>query len=207
MAHNVLTDAERQESWRLLFDGKTLNGWQATGKPEGWAVSDEAILCTVQKGRYLYTVEQFEDYELALEFKIAPKTNSGIFVRWSDLTDPVHTGIEIQILDSYGAEQLGTHTCGAIYDMVPPSDPAFRPAGEWNQVLVTCDGPLVSVTLNGKRIAEMDAERWKEAGRNPDGSENKFKYAWATMPRRGHIGLQDHGGKVWFRNIKLKPLR
>lgn len=206
MEHNVLTEAERKANWKLLFDGKSLRGWSSTGSPEGWTVSDEAIMCTVKGGGYLYTEEQFEDFELALEFKIAPGTNSGVFIRWSDLADPVNTGIEIQVLDSYGAEALTPHTCGAIYDLVPPSEHAFKPAGEWNQLLVTCDGPMISVELNGKHIAEMDVDRWTEAGRNPNGSKNKFTYAWADMPRRGHIGLQDHGGELWYRNIKLREL-
>ncbi|MGI6610261.1 MAG: 3-keto-disaccharide hydrolase [Limnochordia bacterium] len=206
MAHNALTEAERQANWKLLFDGKTLQGWKNTGRPEGWKVSDEAIMCTVQRGGYIYTEEQFEDFDLSLEFKIAPKTNSGIFLRWSDLSDPVNTGLEIQVLDSFGVETLTTHSCGAIYDLVVPSEHAFKPAGEWNQVLITCDGPLVSVTLNGKKIAEMDMDKWTQAGLNPDGSKNKFTYAWADMPRLGHIGLQDHGGMIWYRNLKLRPL-
>ncbi len=206
VAQNILTEAERQANWRLLFDGKTLEGWKTTGQPEGWVVFDEAIMCTVRRGGYLYTEEQFEDFDLFLEFRLAPKTNSGVFVRWSDLGDPVHTGIEIQILDSYGTEQLTTHTCGALYDMVAPSEHAFKPAGDWNQMLITCNGPLISVTLNGKKIAEMDVDRWTQAGLNPDGTKNKFTYAWADMPRKGHIGLQDHGGVIWYRNIKLRPL-
>lgn len=206
MAQNTLTEAERQANWRLLFDGQTLQGWKTTGKPEGWTVSDEAIMCTVQHGGYLHTEEQFENFDLSLEFKIAPKTNSGIFLRWSDLSDPVNTGIEIQVLDSFGVGTLTTHSCGAIYDLVPPSEHAFKPAGEWNQVFITCNGPMISVTLNGKKIAEMDVDRWTQAGQNPDGSKNKFTYAWADMPRRGHIGLQDHGGELWYRNIKLRPL-
>ena len=205
MAQNILTEAERQANWRLLFDGKTLDGWKTTGQPEGWVVFDEAIMCTVRRGGYLYTEEQFEDFDLFLEFRLAPRTNSGVFVRWSDLRDPVNTGIEIQILDSYGTDVLTTHTCGAIYDMVAPSEHAFKPAGEWNQMLITCCGPLISVTLNGKKIAEMDVDRWTQ-GLNPDSTKNKFATPGPICPGKD-IGLQDHGGVIWYHVSSCVHLR
>jgi len=203
----MLSDKEKAEGWISLFDGKTLTGWAATGKDEGWTVDDGAILCTVKGGGYLYTPEQFGDVVLSIDFKIDKGVNSGIFFRWSDLKDAVHTGIEIQILDTYGREPTGTHDCGAIYDMLAPSKQACKPAGEWNNVLLTCDDNLITLDMNGERIIEMDIDKWDTPHKNPDGSRNKFKYAWKDMQREGHIGLQDHGGKVWFRNIKVKPLK
>ena len=192
--------------WTSIFDGKSLDSWSTTGNPEGWTVEDECIVCTVQGGKYLYTQDQYENFLLSVDFKIAEKTNSGIFFRWSDLDDPVHTGIEIQIFDSYGQEVSDTHTCGAIYDMVAPSSNPSKPAGEWNNILITSVPNYVSVEKNGVQIAEMDVDQWEEAGKNADGSKNKFKYAWKDMPQKGHIGLQDHGGKVWFRNLKIQQL-
>ena len=164
--------------WVSIFDGKNLDGWSTTGKPEGWTVEDECIICTVQGGKYLYTQDQYENFVLSVDFKIAEKTNSGIFFRWSDLDDPVHTGIEIQIFDSYGQEVTDAHTCGAIYDMVAPSSNPSKPAGEWNNILITSVPNHISVEKNGVRIAEMDVDQWEEAGKNADGSKNKFKYAW-----------------------------
>ena len=192
--------------WTSIFDGKSLDSWSTTGNPEGWTVEDECIVCTVQGGKYLYTQDQYENFLLSVDFKIAEKTNSGIFFRWSDLDDPVHTGIEIQIFDSYGQEVSDTHTCGAIYDMVAPSSNPSKPAGEWNNILITSVPNYVSVEKNGVQIAEMDVDQWEEAGKNADGSKNKFKYAWKDMPQKGHIGLQDHGGKVWFRKLKIQQL-
>ena len=192
--------------WTSIFDGQSLDGWSTTGNPEGWTVEDECIVCTVQGGKYLYTQDQYENFVLSVDFKIAEKTNSGIFFRWSDLNDPVHTGIEIQIFDSYGQEVADTHTCGAIYDMVAPSSNPSKPAGEWNNILITSVPNHISVEKNGVQIAEMDVEQWEEAGKNADGSKNKFKYAWKDMPQKGHIGLQDHGGKVWFRDLKIQQL-
>jgi hypothetical protein len=202
----MLTAKEKSEGWISLFDGETLTGWAATGKDEGWTVDDGAILCTVKGGGYLYTLEQYEDFVLSIDFNIDPGVNSGVFVRWSDLKDPVNTGIEMQVLDTYGRENPGTHDCGAIYDLVAPSKQTCKPAGEWNTAVITCDKSLIAVELNGEKIAEMDMDKWTTPGMNPDGTKNKYKYAWKDMPRKGHIGLQDHGGKVWFRNIKLKQL-
>lgn len=189
-----------------LFDGASLQGWKATGNPQGWTVEDGQILCLAQKGGYLYTEEQYENYILNLEFKIGPLANSGIFLRWSDLKDPVNTGIEVQILDDTDRDVTPTHQCGALYDMVAPSRPAMKPLGQWNKYVITCDGPLISVELNGHEVASMNVDEYTVPGQNPDGTPNKFKYAWKDMPRRGHIGLQDHNSPVWFRNIEIQPL-
>ena len=177
----------RNQEWISLFDGQTLDGWSSTGKAEGWVVEDGSIACLVQDGKYLYTLEQYENFVLSIDFKIAEKTNSGIFLRWSDLNDPVHTGIE-------------------IHDMGAQSSNPSKPAGEWNNIIITSIPNRITVEKNGVQIAEMDVDQWKEAGKNADGSKNKFKYAWKDMPQKGHIGLQDHGGRVWFREVKIKLL-
>lgn len=116
-----MSEKEKSEGWISLFDGETLASWTATGSNEGWTVDDGAILCTVKGGGYLYTLEQYENFVLSIDFKIDAGVNSGVFVRWSDLKDAVNTGIEIQVLDTYGREVSGTHDCGAIYDLVAPS--------------------------------------------------------------------------------------
>jgi hypothetical protein len=197
---------QSREGWRSLFDGKTLDGWKATGKSEGWAVEDGAIACTVKGGGYLYTVEQFENFVLSIDFKVDKGANSGVFFRWSDLKDPVNTGIEMQVLDSYGKTTPDKHDCGAIYDIIAPKHQACKPAGEWNTAIITCNRNVISIEINGQKVAEMDLDRWTQAGMNPDGTKNKFKYAYKELPRKGHIGLQDHGNRVWYRNIKIKPL-
>ena len=121
------------------------------------------------------------------------------------MNDPVQTGFEIQIFDSAGRAP-GKHSCGALYDAVAPSVEASKPAGEWNHIEITADGGRVKVALNGTDVVDADLDRWTEAGKNPDGSKNKFKKALKDFPRRGYVGLQDHNSPVWFRNIKLKPL-
>ena len=209
MRDRMLSEKGRAEGWISLFDGKSLRGWGVTGNKEGWTVDDGAILCLAKRGRYLYTLEEYGNFTLSIDFKIEEGVNSGIFLRVSDLTDNrsiVNTGLEVQILDSYGREEVDTHNCGAIYDLVAPSKNACKPAGEWNNAVITCRDSLVTVELNGERVVKMDLDRWDTPGMNPDGTGNKFKYAWKDLPRKGHIALQDHNGKVWFRNIKLKPL-
>lgn len=192
--------------WQELFDGDTLGGWTATGNAEGWTVEDGCIKCLAQKGGYLATNGQFEDFEMTLEYRTEPDVNSGIFFRWSDLKDPVHTGLEIQILDTYGKEDLGKHDSGALYDLVPPGVNAVLPAGEWNQVRLKCLGPMTEFDLNGQRVLDVNIDDYDTPGKGPDGEPNKFKYAWKDLPRRGHLGLQDHNGVIWFRNIRVREL-
>ncbi|MDF2714524.1 MAG: Oxidoreductase family, NAD-binding Rossmann fold [Paenibacillus sp.] len=203
---NALTDQERNEGYRLLFDGVSLDGWAATRQPEGWAVQDGNIVCKGETNGYLHTVAQFDHFILHVEYRTAPKVNSGIFFRWSDLADPVNTGLEMQIWDTYDQEQMVKNSSGALYDLVAPSLNAVRPAGEWNQIRITCDRNQIQLVLNGTTVVEADIDQWSVAGKNPDGTDNKFKYAWRDQPRAGHIGLQDHGGYVEFRNIKILEL-
>jgi len=162
---------------------------------------DGMIKCLALKGGYLATEAQFEDFELQLEYRTLPDVNSGVFFRWSHLADPVHTGLEIQILDTYDKTDLGNHDSGALYDLVPPKVNAVTPAGEWNTLHLKCQGPSIECDLNGQRVLDVDIDAFDTVGVNPDGGPNKFKYAWKTMPRRGHIGLQDHNGVIWFRNL------
>lgn len=200
---NILTEEERTQGYRLLFDGETLNNWSATEHPEGWLVKDAHIICKGESTGYLYTLEQFENFILHLEYRTAPKANSGVFFRWSDLLDPVNTGLEMQILDTYDHEKMLRNSSGALYDLVAPASNTVRQAGEWNQITIKCDGSHIELTLNGTIVVQADIDEWSVAGKNPDGTDNKFKYAWRGMPRLGHIGLQDHGGYAEFRNIKL----
>ena len=195
---------------RILFDGETLNGFSTTGNPEGWGVEDGTVTCLVQQGQYLYTEEQFEDFILELDYRIASEGNradgnSGIFFRWSDLEDPVNTGIEMQVIDSYGKSQ-GKHSAGAIYDIQAVPTDASLPAGEWNSVRIECRGASVRCFLNGTLTGDIDLDDYTEARQNPDGTRNKFRFAYKDLPRRGHIGFQDHGDRVWFRNIRITEL-
>lgn len=195
-----------------LFDGKDLSAWNA-GPGNGWVVEDGVIaLKNREDGKehnadYLWTKERYGDFILELEFKVPEKANSGIFFRTSDLQDPVYTGFELQVANSFGRADLSrTGTAGAVYDCQAPSKNAVRPAGEWNQLRLTCKGSRVGVVLNGESIIDMDLDRWTEAQKNPDGTKNKFPRAMKDFARSGYIGLQDHGRPVWYRNVRIKPL-
>jgi len=102
----------------------------------------------------------------------------------------------------------GYHDTGAIYDLVKPRRQAIRPPGEWNHVLIRCDRNLIDITLNGDHVTHMDLDQFTEPSKRPDGTTHKFTgIAYKDFPRSGYIGLQDHGRPVWFKNIKLLPLR
>ncbi|MFB6135415.1 MAG: DUF1080 domain-containing protein [Halobacteriaceae archaeon] len=192
-----------RSDWVDLFDGESLDGWGTVGDADSWSVADGCIVCGGGDGGYLHTERRFEDFDLEVEFEMTEGANSGVFVRWSDLSNPVHTGLELQILDTAGEPQ-DRHSCGALYDMVAPAADAARPPGEWNRMAVTCEGSTLRETLNGTRVVDADLSRWDTPGENPDGTENKFENAWAEMPRRGHVGLQDHGDEVRFRSVRVR---
>jgi hypothetical protein len=193
-------------AWKPLFDGKSFDGWVVQDGKDLWKVEDGTIHCVGNGGGYLRSAGQYENFVLALECKVAKDTNSGVFVRWSDIKDPVNTGIEVQVLDSAGKAAPGKHDAGALYDLVAPSSNPMKAAGEWNQMVIACQGPILSVALNGVPIAEMDTSQYTTAGKNPDGTGNKFKYALASLPKKGYIGLQNHGKPVWYRNLLILPL-
>jgi len=188
--------------WIPLFNGKDLTGW--TCKPGAWAAEDGVL--TRKGGSDIWTEGRFGDFVLDLEFKITKGTNSGVFFRTADIRDCVQTGIEMQVLDSYGKETVGKHDCGAIYDCLAPSKNTARPPGEWNHVVLTCKGPKINIVLNGAQIIDMDLDQWTEPHENPDGSQNKYRTAYKNMPRVGYIGFQDHGKPVRYRNVRIKRL-
>lgn len=194
------------EDWIDLFNGSSLDHWKLM-KEEGWKI-EEGVLSAqpIRQGNYIWTKEKYDDFELSLEFKMSKDCNSGVFFR-SDPENPVQGGFEIQILDSYGKEELGIHDCGALYDAQAPSANAANPAGQWNQMTLRCKGSKVKVHLNGVQVMEADLDRWTEPNTNPDGSPNKFKTALRDLPRMGNIGLQYHGQPVWYRNIKIMRLQ
>ena len=194
-----------------LFNGKNLDGW-LTGPDNAWVVEDGTLTPRREMdGKehnldYLWTKEQYGNFILELEYKMTKDTNSGIFIRTSDLKNPVYTGMEIQVSNSYGRSGLSnTGTAGAIYDCLAPTKNMAKPAGEWNKCRITCQDNLINVVLNGEQIIDMDVDRWTIAGQNPDEGSNKFKdTAIKDFPRIGYIGLQDHGREVWYRNIRVK---
>jgi hypothetical protein len=207
---NELTADEKAAGWQLIFDGKTTNGWlDSKQKPAPATHVQDGSLNPHPCNYMLIYKDPVGDFELALDFKISAKCNSGVFIRTFPLTprpgkDVGFNGLEIAIDDTTTA---GFHDTGAIYDLVRPSANAMRPAGEWNQLLVRCDKNLIQVSLNGKKVSQIDLDQWTTANKRPDGTDHKFDVAYKDHPRQGYFGLQDHGGDVWFKNIKLKMLK
>lgn len=208
-AQNTLTPEERAAGWRLLFDGQSLAAWRGYNQqtmPAGWQAVNGA-LTRVAEGGDIITREQFQDFELALEWKIAPGGNSGIMFRVQETPDPAYyTGPEIQILDTTGlAEKPAPETAtGSNYALHAPTADVAKPAGEWNAFRLVVRGNHVEQWLNGTRIVtyELGSADWQRRV-----AASKFK----DMPgygkaARGYIALQDHGAEIAFRNIKIRVL-
>jgi hypothetical protein len=209
-ADNELTGQEKKDGWLLLFDGKTLAGWTTSQQKPSKRPVDDRSINPHKCGDYMMIHEkQWENFTLSLDYKISKDCNSGVFVRTFPLKprpgkDVGFNGIEVQILDSQTA---GYHDTGAIYDLVKPTKNAQKPIGQWNHMVITCDKNLITVELNGEKINRMDLDEWTEPNKRPDGTSHKFDIAYKDHPRKGYIGLQDHGADCWFKNIKLLPLK
>lgn len=194
--------ARGEGGWKTLFNGRNLDGWMSSegGAPgANWTVED-GTLKRAGRGGYIWTRERFGDFELELEYMT--EGNSGVFFRTDNPRDPVQTGIEVQIHTPGGPDK---HSVGAVYDLQAPTKNAAKPG--WNRLRIVARGRRIQVELNGEAIVDMDLDRWTEPGLNPDGSKNKYKRALKDFSRVGHIGFQDHGATVAFRNIRIRELK
>jgi len=209
-ADNELTAKEKEEGGLLLFDGKTLDGWMTSNsKPSKTPVEDGSINPHRCGGYMMVHKEKWENYVLSLDFKISKGCNSGIFIRTYSLQprpgkDVGFNGMEVAIDDTPGA---GYHDTGAIYDLVKPKKQAMKPAGQWNHIVITSNKNLIEVELNGEKVTRMDVDEFSKPNVRGDGTPHKFDIAYKDHPRKGYIGLQDHGSPCWFKNIKIKPLK
>ena len=196
-------------SWRELFDGETTAGWRGyrlEGMPAGWQVVDGALTRVDQAGDII-TEETFANFELTLEWKVAPGGNSGIFFRATESADHIYeTAPEMQVLDDAahpnGEDPLTS--AGANFGLYPAPRGVVRPAGEWNAVRLVVDGAHVEHWLNGEMVVEYElwSTDWEDRV-----STTKFA-EWPDYGRapRGHIGLQDHGDRVAYRSIRIREL-
>src|SRR5881628_981145 len=206
---NSLSPAERAAGWRLLFDGKTTAGWRGfkqDSAPAGWQVVDGA-LTRVASAEDIITRSKFRNFELTLEWNIAPGENSGIFYRGSEDDDAIYWNApEMQVLDDAGHVDGKSRltAAGAAYDMYPSPVGVVKPAGQWNQVRIVVKGKHVEHWLNGVKVVEY------EFG-SPDWNAKVKASKFAGHPHfgrnlTGYIGLQDHGDRVAYRNIKIRTL-
>lgn len=191
-----MDSAERVAGFKPLFNGQDLTGWKHHGKSGTFVVSD-GVLVGERTSRdlayYIETDREYGDYELRLQYKIVKDGNSGVFIRIPAEGWPSHAGMEIQLLDD-AAKRGQTPTVkdtGSIYRLVAPKSFSSRPAGEWNDLWVLCDGDRVKITLNGDLLLDTsmaDHEKLKD------------------RPRKGFIGLSAHSGPVRFRHLRLREL-
>ncbi|MCP4726799.1 MAG: DUF1080 domain-containing protein [bacterium] len=196
---NAIAGSLNPSGWKNLL---TSDLSDCTFNDGSWTV-EEGVL-TRQGGGYIWTNARYGNFILDLEYKVSDDANSGVFFRTGDIKSFVQTAIEVQIHETTDGSKYGM--CGAIYDCMPPSEDVSRKAGEWNRFTITCMDNLIYVVHNGVQIIDMDLNKWTEPGKNPDGTDNKFRTAYKDMPKEGHIGFQDHGQPVWFRNIRIKEL-
>jgi len=210
VADNTLTESEEKDGWKLLFDGKDSSPWiTSNGSPIGPAVQDGALNPRGCRSYMIATKEKYENFVLELDVKLTENCNSGIFFRVFSMEplpergDVGWNGLELAVQQS---DTAGYHDMGAIYDLVQPTHNALKPVGEWNHVELTCDRNLIMVVINGSLVTWMDTDKWTIPYKRPDGSDTKFDWLYRDFPRGGHIGLQDHGHEVWYKNIKIKEL-
>jgi len=219
---NTLTENEKKDGWKLLFDGKTSTGWRGVQKEsfpvKGWKISEGSLTVLPsngsesQNGGDIVTNQQYANFELQLEFKITPGANSGIkyFVTEKEKTTGSAIGLEYQILDDnlHPDAKLGNHdgsrTVASLYDLIKAENKRFAGVGEWNQARIISNGKHVEHWLNGIKVLEY--ERGSEEFRKLV-SESKYK-TWENFgeAEKGCILLQDHGNEVSFRSIKIKEI-
>jgi 3-keto-disaccharide hydrolase len=206
---NTLTPAERGAGWRLLFDGKTTagwRGWKMDSMPSGWKVVDGA-LTRVSAAADIITTDKFRDFELSLEWNLAPGGNSGIFYRASEDEDAIYwTAPEMQVLDDakHPDGQSRLTSAGANYGLDPAPAGVVKPAGQWNAVRLVVQGNHVEHWLNGVKVVEYEllSPAWEAKVK-----ASKFaRHAHYGRNREGYIGLQEHDHPVAFRNIKIRVL-
>lgn len=218
--HNTLSDQERADGWVSLFDGQSTSGWHSYGKPaagSAWKVQDGAIYLDtsskvdwqIKGGGDLVTNDEFENFHFKIDWKVAPKGNSGIIFYVHE--DSVkyehtwHTGPEMQVLDNAGHSDanINKHRAGDLYDLISSKE-AVKPAGEWNQVEIMSNNGKLDFFMNGQNV--LTTTMWDDNWRKMIAG-SKFR-EWPDFGtfKKGRIALQDHGDAIWYRNIKIKKL-
>jgi len=209
---NVITDTS---GWISLFDGKTTNGWHTYGKTgvnSRWKIADGALTIDTssKESGDAVTNNEYENFHLQLEWKIAPKGNSGIIFLVKEDTARYHqtyvTGPEMQVLDNNGHEdaKIYKHRAGDLYDLIASSKETVKPLDEWNLAEVIVNKGKLDLLLNGTNVVSTTLwdDNWKKL---VAGSKFKSMPDFGTF-KKGRIALQDHGNLVSYRNIRIKKL-
>lgn len=226
-ADNTLSEQEKTEGWKLLFDGKSLAGWHKYGgAPVGkmWTVGDNAIYLNAVRteghwqstdGGDILTNDDFENFELRLDWKIDTCGNSGIIYHIVEDTSkyqyPWMTGPEMQVLDNtcHPDGKIEKHRAGDLYDLIKCSVETVKPQGEWNAVRLVSRNGKVEQWLNGTKVVEIQMSENGKATQQWLDLIKASKFPGLPAPdfglsMKGKISLQDHGNRVWYKNIKIK---
>lgn len=220
------TTASDDTGFTTLFDGKTTNGWHSYGKTavgKAWKVEGGAFHLdpSVKKGYQteeggdLVSNDEYENFDLKLQWKISEKGNSGIIFYVNEDTSKYHetwnTGLEMQVLDNGTPTRLGhddsrlyTHRAGDLYDLLAAQDGTAKPLGEWNDVEIISNNGKLDFYMNGQH--SLSTTLWNDTWKQMV-AISKFKdmHDFGTF-KKGKIALQDHGNEVWYRNIRIKKL-
>lgn len=206
-----------------LFDGENLDAWDfAEGS---WEIDgDGAMVCRMGKPTLdkngkpkakplgdIWSKAPYGDFELTLSYKLSKGANSGVFYRVADTSNKVQSGLEVQLMDNEGYQESHgprdkRKLNGSFYDGKAPSSDPSNPPGQWNTFRLTCEGPRIRIAINGTEVIDVNIDEWDQPGINPDGTTNKFKTALKDFPRSGHIGFQNHGQVVWFKDVVITDL-
>jgi len=196
------------EGFKPLFDGKTLTGWRpldVTGEQvapadSAFSVKEGVLYCSGKGNDYwIVAPGTYGDFVLRLEYKLVKRSNSGVFLRVPKPGHPAFLGFEVQILGDSG-EPPSLHSTGSIYDVLAPMRNMAKPEGEWNQLQISCKGSHLRVVLNDFKVIDTDFAKLTE----PIG---KFTFPYSQLPKEGWLGVQNHGGEIWFKKIEVKELK
>jgi len=202
--------AADQSGWKSLFDGKTLAGWRNYKKQDvgpGWTVVDGVLTRSGDNAGDIITVDKYKNFELQLDWRISEGGNSGILYRGTEDNDYIwQSAPEMQVLDNdrHADGKREVTSAGSVFDVYPAPHSAVHPAGQWNSVRLIVNGNHVEHWMNGQKVVdyELNSDDWKARVANSK---------WKSVPTygqasEGYIGLQDHGDKVEFRNIRIRVL-
>ena len=212
---NSLSKEEQEQGYKLLFDGKTMNGWRTyqNKSAESWFVDSGTLHCKGSSANYgaitadLMTKDQYENFDLLVDWKISPKGNSGIlYMVTEDNAYSFLSGPEYQIIDdkNFPEKLEDWQLTAANYAMDPAPTAVPSPVGEWNHTRIVVNKGHVEHWLNGKKVVEYElySDDWKK---------KKMAGKWKDVPtygqsKKGYITFQNHGSEAWFKNIKIKEL-
>ncbi len=187
--------------WVELFNGKNLDGWKAIDGPsESWHAEDGLLYCSGGGGGWLSTTKEYSDFEIELEFRVPKGGNSGVFLRAPHEGNPAFAGMEVQILDDDAPEYAKLEPfqySGSLYGLAAPKTRATKPTGEWQSLKILCKGRQVKITLNGTEISDT----------NLDDQQAHLETHPGINRTAGYLGLQNHGTRLDFRNIRLRELK